>query len=224
MSRLKSKKNMSPAGSSTGGAKMDGPKPSLIGLLKPYYPYVAGLVILTVIANGLTLIVPKIIASAIDTYAKGNFSLSVVGVEFLVVALSIFIFTYLQNIVQTYASERVAKDLRTELTAKISKQDYSYIQKVTPAKLLTNLTSDVDAVKMFVSMAVVMIISSVILIIGASTLLLLINWQLALAVLAVVPVIGIIFYFVFSKVRKLFKRSQEAIDALNNVINESILG
>ena len=224
MSRANSKKTINPAGSPAGGAEKSGPKPSLIGLLKPYYPYVIGLVILTVIANGLTLIVPKIIASAIDTYSKGNFSLNVVGVEFLVVALAIFIFTYLQNIVQTYASERVAKDLRTELTAKISKQDYSYIQKVTPSRLLTNLTSDVDAVKMFVSMAVVMIISSVILIIGASVLLLLINWRLALAVLAVVPVIGILFYFVFSRVRKLFKRSQEAIDALNNVINESILG
>ena len=59
----------------------------------------------------------------------------------------IFIFTYLQSIVQTYASERVARDLRTDLTAKISLQDYAYIQRVNPSKLLTNLTSDVDAVK-----------------------------------------------------------------------------
>ena len=51
---------------------------------------------------------------------------------------------------QTYASERVARDLRTRLVAKISAQDHAYIQQVTPAKLLTNLTSDVDAIKMFV--------------------------------------------------------------------------
>ncbi len=215
---------MSQTSKKSNASALSGKKPSLFGLLKPYSFFIAGLVILTVIANGLNLVVPKIIASAIDTYTGGNFSLSTIAVEFLIVAVAIFIFTYLQNIFQTYASERVAKDLRTELTAKISKQDYSYIQKVTPSKLLTNLTSDVDAVKMFVSMAVVMIISSAILIIGASVLLILINWQLALAVLAVVPVIGIIFYFVFSRVRKLFKRSQEAIDALNNVINESILG
>jgi len=201
------------------------PKPaSLFGLLKPYSLLIVTLVILTIIANGLGLIVPKIIANAIDTYANGSFVLSTIAIEFFAVALGVFLFTYLQGVVQAYASHKVAKDLRTQLIAKISVQDYSYIQKVTPAKLLTNLTSDVDGIKMFVSMAIVSIISSLILIIGASTLLFMINWRLAFAVLAVVPVIGLIFYYVFSKVRKLFTKAQETIDALNNVINESILG
>jgi ATP-binding cassette subfamily B protein len=51
-----------------------------------------------------------------------------------------------------------------------------------------------------------------------------INWQLALTVLSIVPIIGIAFSFVLSKVRKLFKSSQETIDWLNRIINESILG
>ena len=42
--------------------------------------------------------------------------------------------------------------------------------------------------------------------------------------LAIVPVIGVTFYFVLAQVRKLFRKSQEAIDWLNKVINESILG
>jgi ATP-binding cassette subfamily B protein len=77
----------------------------------------------------------------------------------------IFIFTYLQNIVQVYTSEIVAKNLREKLIKKISLQDYNYIQTVSPAKLLTNLTSDVDSVKSFVSMAIASIISSIFLII-----------------------------------------------------------
>src|SRR5262249_55673363 len=114
--------------------------------------------------------------------------------------------------------------LRTRLVSKISAQDHGFIQQVTPAKLLTNLTSDVDAVKMFVSQAVPSIISSLFLIIGASILLLLINWKLAIGVLAMLPIIGVTFQVVLGKVRKLFKKSQEAIDWLNKVINESILG
>ena len=51
-------------------------------------------------------------------------------VEFLAVAIGIFLFTYLQNIAQTYASERVASDLRTKLVAKLSTQDLAYIQRV----------------------------------------------------------------------------------------------
>jgi ATP-binding cassette subfamily B protein len=197
---------------------------NIFSLLKPYWFIITVLVVLTIIANSFNLIVPKIIASAIDTYTRGSFVLEHVVMEFGLVALAIFIFTYLQSVVQTYAAERVARDLRTQLTAKVSVQDYSYIQEVTPSKLLTNLTSDVDAVKTFVSQAVASIISSAFLIIGASVLLIMINWRLALAVLTVVPVIGCTFYFVLLKVRKLFRRSQEAIDALNKVINESILG
>src|SRR5262245_56598257 len=66
--------------------------------------------------------------------------------------------------------------------------------------------------------------SSFFLIIGASILLLSINWKLALGVLAVLPVIAITFAVVMRKVRKLFKKAMEAIDWLNKVINESILG
>jgi ATP-binding cassette subfamily B protein len=77
---------------------------------------------------------------------------------------------------------------------------------------------------MFVAMAIASLISSVFLIVGASALLLSINWQLALAVLAMLPIIGLTFFVVLGRVRKLFTKAQEAIDWLNKVINESILG
>ena len=197
---------------------------NLLGLLKPYALWITLLVVLTILANGLNLLVPKIIASAIDTYTQGNFALRNVVLEFFAVAVVIFILTYLQNVVQTYSSERVARDLRKKISAKISAQDYMYVERVTPGKLLTNLTSDVDAVKNFVSLAIAAMISSAFLIIGASILLITINWKLALAVLAIMPMVAAVFYIVFSKVQKLFKKSQETIDWLNKVINESILG
>ena len=199
-------------------------KLSLLQLLLPYKWLVFSLVLLTVLANGLNLFVPKIIAGAIDTFRAGNFVLSNLVLTFSIVSILIFIFTYVQNIVQVYAAEKVARDLRTKLARKISEQDYSFIDAVTPPKLLTNLTSDVDAVKSFVSQVISSIISSAFLIVGASVLLILTNWRLALVVLCIVPVIGGTFFIVLRKVRTLFVRSQEAIDWLNKVINESILG
>ncbi len=198
--------------------------PSLFALLKPYRWFIVALVVLTVLANGLNLVVPKMIASGIDAYTNGGFVMVSILSKFLFVILGIFLFTYAQGVVQVYASELVARDLRLRLIAKISEQDYPFIQRLTPAKLLTNLTSDIDAVKMFVAQAVASIVSSVFLIIGASALLLSINWRLASIVLLVVPIIGGTFFFIFKKVRVLFKVSQEAIDWLNKVINESILG
>jgi len=198
--------------------------PNLLGLLKPYRPLIAVLATLTILGNALNLVVPRLISRAIDTYAQGRLVLGTMAVELSLVALGIFVFSYLQSVAQTIASERVARDLRTRFVAKISTQDNAYIQQVTPATLLTNLTSDVDAVKMFVSQAVASLISSVFLIIGASALLLSINWKLGIAVLSVLPIIGVTFSVVLGRVRKLFLKAQEAIDWLNKVINESILG
>jgi ATP-binding cassette subfamily B protein len=118
----------------------------------------------------------------------------------------------------------VARDLRTRVAAKISAQSYADVERLTPAKLLTNLTSDIDAVKLFVSQAIASIIASVFLILGAGVLLLMINWRLGLSVLCVVPFIAITFQVVLRKVRPLFKKAQEAVDALNRVISESIIG
>ena len=200
------------------------PSPGLMQLLKPYRWLIAILAALTIVGNGFNLVVPKLISRAIDDYTQRRFVLTTVVVEFLVVGLLVFLFSYAQAGMQTWASERVAKDLRTRLAAKISVQSFAWIERLTPAKLLTNLTSDVDAVKLFVSQAIASIISSLFLIVGASVLLLSINWRLGLAILGVIPFISITFQLVLRKVRTLFKRSQEAIDWLNRVINESILG
>ena len=207
-------------------AKPQGKPPSagLSLLLKPYRWLIAILAMLTIAGNALNLVVPKLISHAIDAYTQGRFVLHTVVLQFVLVGLLVFIFAYAQSAVQIWASERVAKDLRTRLAAKISVQSFAWVEQITPAKLLTNLTSDVDAVKLYVSQAIASIIASVFLIVGASILLLSINWKLALGVLGVIPFISITFQLVLRKVRTLFKRSQEAIDWLNRVINESILG
>ena len=196
----------------------------LLSILRAYRGMIGALVVFTVLGNALNLLMPKIVARAIDNFSGDNFNLTSVSIEFTLVTIGVFVFSYLQNIVQTYVSEKVARDLRDTFIAKLSLKEYAYIEEVTPAKLLTNLTSDIDAVKTFVSQAIASLISSVFLILGASVLLLLIDWRLALTVLIIVPIIGVTFFVVLGKVRKLFKKAQEAIDWLNRIINESILG
>ena len=198
--------------------------PSVFALLRGYMPIVGSLVVVTIVANALSLAIPRIIASAIDSFVSGGFDANALFVLMSGVVFCMFVATYIQNVVQVYASERVARDLRQELADRISVQSYTYVEGVGSAKLLTNLTSDVDAVKNFVAQAIAALVSSLFLIVGASVLLLLTNWRLALVVLAVIPVIGTTFYIILGRVRKLFVQSQEAIDWLNRVINESILG
>jgi len=212
------------AGSGKARGKAAGKATGLFSVLRPYKWIVIILIIMALAGSAINLLIPKIIASGIDSYSANNFNIRLLITQFLLAAAGIFIFTLVQGVLQTFTSERVAKNLRTKVADKISHQSYSYILKSDPAKFLTNLTSDMDSVKMFVSQAFVTIISSLFVIIGAAVLLITINWKLALAVLGIVPIIATAFFIVFRKVKVLFRKSREVIDALNRVINESILG
>ncbi|HEU4904306.1 MAG TPA: ABC transporter transmembrane domain-containing protein, partial [Flavisolibacter sp.] len=165
-------------------------KSGLFGLLKPYKGMAGLLLLFALLGNGINLWLPKIIAQAIDDYASGSFVFNAVIFRFLIAALCIFVFTSLQTLLQTYASEKVARDLRSRISEKISRQSYASVQQANPAKLLTNLTSDVDSIKLFVSQAIVSLFSSLFIIIGASVLLVSINWKLGLAVLSIIPILG----------------------------------
>ena len=200
--------------------------PGLSTLLKPYRGFITLLVLLALISNAFNLWLPKIIAATIDSFTnhpEAGIRRPLV-IEFLWAVIGSFVFAYLQSIVQTYTSEKVARDLRTRLSEKISRQSFEFLHQTTSSKLLTNLTADVDSIKSFVSQAIVSIASSLVVIIGASILMLGINWKLGLIVIAIIPIIGITFFVVLKKVRALFLKSREVIDTLNKVINESIMG
>src|ERR1700761_813316 len=158
--------------------------PGIMSLLKPYYGLVVMLLLLALVNNAVNLWLPKMSGHAIDDYIRKVFNSQAFILKFGIAVVVIFIFSYLQSIIQTYASEKVARDLRSRLSDKISKQSNAFVEQVTPSKLLTNLTADVDSIKLFISQAIVSIVSSLFIIIGASVLLVTINWRLALCVIA----------------------------------------
>lgn len=196
----------------------------LFGLLGAYKGMILLMVLMALAGSSLNLLIPDIISRSIDAFSANRFHAGAVIAEFTAAAAGIFVFTLIQSILQTYTSEQVARDYREKLAGKISRQSYTYILSSNPARLLTNLTSDMDAVKMFVAQAFVTIVSSLFMIIGAGFLLIRIHWRLALAVLIIVPVIAFTFFMVRRRLTHLFRKSREIIDGLNRVINESIMG
>jgi ATP-binding cassette subfamily B protein len=200
------------------------PKAKINTLVFGYKKLIALLIFFTVSASLLGLLIPKIVARAIDSYAQAHIIKEQLLWQFAIITILVFIFTYLQSVVQSYASEVVARDLRQKLAEKIALQNYAYVMDVSPARLLTNLTSDVDAVKLFVGMAVGNLISSYCLLFGSSILLLITNWRLALVVLLLISVIWVARSVIMKKIRTFFREVQGIIDWLNKVINESILG
>lgn len=227
MSEKNSQKAGPPAASGPqkgGPGKSQKPKgPGLFSLIKPYRSLVYPLVALTIGAALIQLIFPRINGHGVDAFIQGKPITGFVW-ELFAASCASFVLTFAISFVQTFIAERVARDLRTKLADQISRQDYAFLQKTSSAQLLTNLTADVDSIKTFVSQVVATMYSSIFIILGASFFMIRIKWQLALWVIAIIPIIGFTFWFILKKVRVLFKASREVIDWLNKVINESILG
>ncbi|MBS2033470.1 ABC transporter ATP-binding protein [bacterium] len=196
----------------------------LWGLLAPYRARVALLVVFSCISNGTNLILPRLTGLGINRYSSEHRIPMDLADDFLGACLLIWFFSALQTLIQVSTAERVARDLRERLVEKVAQQDFQFVQSQTPARLLTNLTSDVDAVKSFVSDVIPGLLSSVLILAGATLMLLSMNWRLSLGVLAVIPGIGLAFAFVLSRVRPYFKETREVLDRLNRVINEGVLG
>ena len=199
-------------------------KTSLLPLLKPYAGMIVVLLLLTLAGNAISLWLPRIISKSVDSFIAGHFDYGKLGIEFSICVALVFIFGYFQGLLQTYASEKVARDLRKSLAERISVESFAFIEEANPSKLLTNLTADVDSIKMYISQAVVSIVSSFFIIIGVSVMLVNMNWRLGLCVIVIIPIIGFTFFLTLRKVRAIFIKARAVMDSLNKVINESILG
>jgi ATP-binding cassette subfamily B protein len=199
-------------------------KENLLSFLKNYRPLVFTVVALSLIVNGLGLILPKVNSRAIDslrsqTYNRDEFLFLYIGL-----ATAILVLSLAQNVISNITAEKIAKELRKQVVEKISRQSFKYINEVSTSKLLTNLTADVDAVKQFINQGLVIAFAAVIQLIGSIILLLSINWRLAIPVILTIPVLLVTFGVIFARIEKYFKLGQEVIDKLNRVINESIVG
>jgi ATP-binding cassette, subfamily B, bacterial len=197
-------------------------------IIKSYKGLTLYVTVLGLLANVLSLYVPKLGAQVIDgfssTYSVGIFSWSDSLSWLTVVALITLVIAVVQIYVSAYFSEKVAYDLRNDLINKISNQTFSYVSMSTPGRLLTVLTSDIDAVKNVISQGLVTLLGAVVTLIGSAILLITINLQLALYTLSVIPFLILTFFFIFGTLASLFRQGQENLEKINAMINETIIG
>lgn len=191
--------------------------------LKPYYGNLALLLLLSFLGSGLNLIVPGLIGQGIDQLSNKSLLTKII-IEFFAITFLIFIVTYIQGLLQTYVAEKVARELRSQIINNISLQQLAYIEDIGIPRLITNLSADVDSIKLFISQAIVTIASSFFIIVGTCFFLIKLNFQLGLIIITIIPIIGLTFFIIIRRVKELFTKSRENIDVLNRVVSESVLG
>jgi ATP-binding cassette, subfamily B, bacterial len=178
---------------------------------------------LVVLSNGLNLIIPRLIGSYLDNNLNSEFN----GWQILIlisISIAVVVISLIQVVYTTILSEEVAKNLRQNLINSLSFKTFSQVATRGASDLITVFTSDVNNVKNLISQGLVLIFTSIILLVGSITMMLVTNWQLGLISIGTLPIIIITFAFLFSRIGPLFKIAQENLSALNLVINETVFG
>jgi ATP-binding cassette subfamily B protein len=191
--------------------------------LKPYSLLIVTIALLSTAANGLSLYFPKKIGEYIDAHTAGNTDLQGFLLSLGGIAVTILVLSVIQFFVAVYASEKIALDLRHTLIASLKNRSFTYMREVSGGRLITVMTSDVDAVKNLVSSGISALLMAGVTLIGAIIFLFLIDWKMAFLTLSVMPFILVVFAVVFKKLGPLFEGGQMNLDTINKVINESII-
>jgi len=105
-------------------------------------------------------------------------------------ALAIFFFTYVQSIVQTYASERVARDLRLKLVIQFRDKAIDSLRSEILRNCSQNITSDIDSKKCSWHKRLSPSFLRASIISAAAIILLTIDWKNCARVLTIIPIIG----------------------------------
>ena len=178
------------------------------------------------LASAASLTTPQLIRIAIDEgIAPGRLDVILLAVGGLAVAALLRgLLTFLQGYLAERASQGVAYDLRNDLFAKIERLGFAYYDRVETGQLVTRLTSDVEQIRSFAGTGVVQMAAAVVMLLGTTTLLIVLDWQLALMALSIVPAIFVILVRFVRRIGPLFRAVQQTLGRLNSVLQEDLAG
>ncbi|MGY2894552.1 ABC transporter ATP-binding protein [Deinococcus sp. UYEF24] len=211
----------------------------IFGYLRPYLG-LAGLALLTTLIFSVAQPIYGLIqAYAIDhalgpNVLKGTTSLATreglfqilltAGLSYLGLKVLDFLMRYASTYTVNYLGQKVLFDIRADIFTKLQRLQLSYFDANPVGRLITRVTSDVDAINQFITAGLVSLITSSFLIIAYVVIMINRSWQLALISFIVMPVLYYVTNFFRSQIRASFRntRIQQAI--VNTKLNENITG
>jgi ATP-binding cassette, subfamily B, multidrug efflux pump len=179
--------------------------------------------LLLTIANALT---PQLFRWGIDQgINQKNLQIVLHSAAWMVLAaIARGLFNFGQSYLAEALSQGVAYDLRNKIFSQIQNLSFSYHDQAQTSQLLTRVTSDVEQIRTFIGTSLIQVIGGVVTLVSVSVILLVMNWQLALITLTVIPLAGWLMARFITRNNKLFRQVQEQLSNLNAVLQENLLG
>lgn len=198
----------------------------LLRYIRPYKYHVAGAILFTIIISALSPVRPYITKLAIDDYiGKGKTD----GLGYLVL-LMIGVMTvqgviqYLMTYITSWIGQRTIFDLRMEVFDKLQRLSHSFFDRNPIGRLITRVTGDVEVLNEMFSSGIVTVFADIFIILWIVAFMFLINWELALVTLSVLPVLVYATFLFRKKVRETYRDVRTQVARLNVFMQEHFTG
>ncbi|MGA2094905.1 MAG: ABC transporter ATP-binding protein [Candidatus Acidiferrum sp.] len=207
----------------------------LMQYLRPYKWHVVVAMLLVAVVTPLELAPPWLFYRAIDKYFTPTLNqlipenLAWRGIEwtsliFLAVLITDFLAQYIQIRIMQRVGQQTMYDMRREIFAHIQRLPMSYFDRNPVGRLVTRVTTDVDALNDLFAAGVVTMINDFFLLAVMAALLFTVDRRLAFDAFAVLPFILVVTFFFRKFVRDANRRIRTAIARINSFLQEYISG
>jgi ATP-binding cassette subfamily B multidrug efflux pump len=212
----------------------------LLTYLRPYKWHVVVALAAIILKSVLDVLGPYLTKIAIDKYlAKSTNSHSWIGDRLSSAPLTgiaqigglyvgILVFTFALEFIQTYlmqwTGQKVMFDLRKQIFRHLQFMHVAFFDKNPVGRLVTRVTTDVDALNEMFTAGVVSIFEDVFVLAGILAIMMEMNWKLALITFAVLPLIVYATMVFRDKVRDSYRRIRAAIARINSYLQEAVSG
>ena len=172
------------------------------------------------------ILIPLVMAKMIDQGISGHDSdtLTTLGILLIACVLLGMVFGTLSGSFSATASAGFAQNLRQDMYHKIQEYSFANIDKFSTSSIGTRLTTDVTNVQNAYMMIIRVAVRAPIMLLFSLIAAFMVNDQLSLIFLVIIPVIGIGLYFIVSKSHLYFERVFRIYDDLNGVVQENLSG
>jgi ATP-binding cassette subfamily B multidrug efflux pump len=198
----------------------------LITYLKPHKQYVALALVLILFESGLEVTFPWLTKISIDRYiAVGNLrGLAVIAGIYVLLLFIRFISASAETYVLQNTGQKIMYDMRMQTFNHLHTLPISFFDKNPVGRLITRVTTDVDVLNDMFSAGIVSIFGDIFTLVGILIAIMILNWQLGLVTMSVVPLIFITTAIFRIKARDSYRRVRVAIAKINAFLQEHITG
>ena len=198
----------------------------LLGYLRPYRRNVV-LASTAIVGHSIIELAPPLLTKLVlDRYIPAGDvgGLARIAAVYLAVLLASFALEYLQTWTMQMTGQRIMFDLRMQIYQHLHRLDIRFFDRNPVGRLMTRVTSDVDALNELFTAGVVSVCGDLVTLAGIMAVLVWMDWRLALVAFSVLPLVALVAHWFRANVRQSYRNVRTLLARINAFLQERITG